>query len=623
MRKLFPFVIAGALLCLQGRASNKDSNVVISSAVENYIFKYDKKKKSVSIGQELSSVYKCLDYRTEVPVVEFYDDKTAIESVDIYVSGKRSSKIVPRYEYYSIDNIFYSDARICYFSLPLEKKENSSEVRFEKVVNDPRYFTNIFLSNPYRVEEKTVSFTIPRWMKVEIMEFNFKGNNIRKTSEYNSKLDADVITYSIRNLRPREREPNSPGATYTEPHLLLLNKYAEVDGVKITFFNTLQDQYAWYRALVKDLPTGEEAIKARALQITSGASDDMDKVKKVLYWMYDNVRYIAFEDGIAGFKPETASEVLRKKYGDCKGMANLTREFLRSLGFDARLCWIGTNHIAYDYSTPTIAVDNHMICALLYKGKTYFLDATENYIGFNEYAERIQGRDVLIEDGDGFIRTRVPQTNHLQNTDVEKLNYQVVNNVLEGSVTREWKGEEKEYLYFRLHAMKKENSRDAFIKYLNDGNSGYVISEFSTSELDNYDKPLSVQYKVKNTKGISAFDKDIYLDLDHRRELSGFTFDAGERSHDYWFSYKMNTQLEVQVKMPEGYQLNAKPADLSIKNDVYEIMASVQQAAGKIIYKKNIILKDIRLKKENFGQWNSDIKKLNNFYNEQVVLTKK
>ena len=30
-----------------------------------------------------------------------------------------------------------------------------------------------------------------------------------------------------------------------------------------------------------------------------------------------------------------------------------------------------------------------------------------------------------------------------------------------------------------------------------------------------------------------------------------------------------------------------------------------------------------KLKKEKFAQWNSDIEKLNAFYNEQIVLTKK
>jgi transglutaminase-like putative cysteine protease len=153
------------------------------------------------------------------------------------------------------------------------------------------------------------------------------------------------------------------------------------------------DQYAWYRYILKDLSNNETVIKAKADDIVAGKTDDMDKVKSIFYWVQNNIRYIAFEDGIAGFLPDKAEEVLRKKYGDCKGMANLTKELLKSQGFDARLCWLGTNHIAYDYSTPSLAVDNHMICALIYKGKI-ILDATEDYLSMNDYAERIQGRSV-------------------------------------------------------------------------------------------------------------------------------------------------------------------------------------------------------------------------------------
>jgi len=125
-------------------------------------------------------------------------------------------------------------------------------------------------------------------------------------------------------------------------------------------------------------------------------------------------------------------------------MANLTKELLRSQGLDARLCWLGTNHIAYDYSTPSLAVDNHMICALIYKGKTYFLDATETYLGLNDYAERIQGRQVLIEDNDKYILTNVPTTTYMQNLDSEKRVLSIQGDGLTGTVTQEWRGEEKE-----------------------------------------------------------------------------------------------------------------------------------------------------------------------------------
>ena len=95
-------------------------------------------------------------------------------------------------------------------------------------------------------------------------------------------------------------------------------------------------------------------IKEKTLELTANAKSDEEKIRNIYYWVQDNIRYIAFEDGIAGFKPDEANNVLTKRYGDCKGMANLTRQMLKAAGFDARLTWIGTNHISYDYSTPSL-----------------------------------------------------------------------------------------------------------------------------------------------------------------------------------------------------------------------------------------------------------------------------
>ena len=58
---------------------------------------------------------------------------------------------------------------------------------------------------------------------------------------------------------------------------------------------------------------------------------------------------------------------------------------------DARLTWIGTRSIPYDYTIPSLAVDNHMICTVFLGEEKYFLDATEEYVGFGDYAYRIQG----------------------------------------------------------------------------------------------------------------------------------------------------------------------------------------------------------------------------------------
>jgi hypothetical protein len=611
------------LFSFAAKASDKDSNIVISQAKESYEFVFNKKSGNVEVKQEINTSYFCNSFRTSLYVVEMYDDQTTIDAVDYMVDGKKPKDIKPVFEYYSVDNTFFSDTKVCYFELPLQKKGSTSEVSFSKTITDPRYFTSIFFSESYNVLKKEIVVKVPKWMKVELKEMNFKGYNISKSASYDSKDDADVYTYSISNAPARISERNSPGPTYIYPHILVLAKSASPNGNNFTYFNTVKDQYGWYRSLVKDVQNDAQALKTKAEEITKGYTSDLDKIKAIYYWVQNNVRYIAFEDGIAGFRPEKAHEVLRRKYGDCKGMAHLTKELLKSLGYDARLTWIGTNHIAYDYSTPNLSVDNHMICALNYQGKTYFLDATETYIGFNEYAERIQGRQVLVEDGEKYLLTNIPTTTWQQNLDREKRALTIKGTELNGNAEHEWKGEEKEYILSQLNGIKKDKSKEAFIKYLSGNNKDYTLTEFATSNLDDFDKSVTAKYNISFKNAVSNFGKEYYVDLDFRKEFSGFTFDTAERTHDYWFDYKTNVQRETELTIPAGYSVTGLPPNVEIKNSDYEFSINYIQQKDKLIYKKSLTIKNPKLSKSKFVQWNKDIEKLNQSYNEQVVLTAK
>ena len=624
-RRLIIAAIAVLSLNISGFAlpAASDSNIVISSAKEVHEFVFNKKASRVEIRQELNVSYLCNSFRTDLPVVEMYDNETTIDKVEASVDGRKLKDLKPSYEYYSSDDIFYSDSRICYFQLPLQKQGAIGEVRFEKTITDPRYFTAIYFTELYKVKNKQVIVKVPKWMKVELKEMNFAGYSISKIMQYDSKSDADVYTYTISNAQAQEREENSPGPSYIYPHLLVMAKSAKPSDASFTYFNTLKEQYNWYHSLVSSIENDATVIKAKAQEIISGKTTDLAKIQSIYYWVQNNIRYIAFEDGIAGFKPEKANEVLRRKYGDCKGMANLTKELLKSLGYDARLCWIGTNHIAYDYSTPNLSVDNHMICALNYGGKTYFLDATETFCSFNEYAERIQGRQVLVEDGNNYILTKVPSTTYQQNLDAEKASLSINGTDLTGVVEREWRGEEKNAILNQLNNIKKDKSKEAFTRFLSNNNKDYLLKDFLTSDMNETGQNLTAKYNLSFKNGVSKFGKEYYIDLDFSKEYARFTIDVNKRTHDYWFSFKTNTSKEIQLNIPTGFTVSSLPPNLEIKNADYEFRINFQQQPGKIIYKKSLIIKNPRLSKTKFAQWNKDIEQLVKCYNEQVVLTSK
>src|SRR5258705_5496370 len=294
MYKLVTLSLAIFLLLQHTSAQEQDKNITIKEAVEEYKFVKGNKDNPVLVKQNMETVYLCNEYRTTIPIAEGYDSQVEINDVDMWIDGDRQKGFSPNYDSYNIDGIFYSDAKICYFNLPFEKKGKTSKVRFEKTVLNPRYFTNIFFTEPYFVEKKEVNIIVPKWMKIEIKEFNFDNYSITKS--INNKSDEDIYTYVLQNGPATKKEEDAPGPTYITPHLLVMCKYAEPEGEKITYFNTLADQYSWYRQLVKQIGNDATTIKTRATEITKGMTDDFQKVKAIYQWVQDNIRYIAFED---------------------------------------------------------------------------------------------------------------------------------------------------------------------------------------------------------------------------------------------------------------------------------------------------------------------------------------
>jgi len=620
------------LSCLSVRADGfnsppsyvaEDSNIVISNKTERYTFTEGEKDHPVIIRQEDKTTYYCRELRSDILWSEMYDDLSHIDGVKIYVNGSRNKTLPVKDEFYSSGDFFFSDERVCYFSLPFVKKGTSDEVEMEKTLLDPRYFTSVYFTEEQAVRQKTVEIVVPKWMHIEIKEMNFAGYPIQKSHQYDARKEADVYVYTMSGLPPYTKEAHSPGPTYIYPHLMILSKYADCKGGRQQYFNDLKDQYAWYHSLVLQIGNDPALLKARALEITKDITGDLDKVKAVYQWVQENIRYLAFENGLAGFRPDKAQNVINKKYGDCKGMANLTKSLLVALGFDARLCWIGTDHIAYDYSTPSLAVDNHMICALNYHGKFYFLDATESYIGFGQYAQRIQGRQVLIENGDAFLLQRVPLMGYEQNEVRNQYDLHIEGTALAGTVNHNWKGENKEDLLFQTNSIHKNKLQESLLNFLSQGNVNYVMSEVKQDGLDNRNADLSFKYKLLFNNAATTFDKDIYVDLDFWKEFADARIDTATRSHDYLFDCKEQRITETNLTVPVNYKVQDLPPSLDIQRGGYSFSLSYKQEGNVLKYRKVIVLKDVHLSRPAFGQWNADIALLKKAYLQQVTLTPK
>lgn len=593
-------------------------DIAILNSTEKVTFSINKSNDLVEVNHSVKEHLMNINHRADIQKYEFYDSQSVIENFSLKYKTDKQTNFLVNDEFYKSDDLFYNDARVKYMQVDFPVQGYTYKYHMDKKIKDSKYFTSIYLSDEFPIIQKTVVVEVPKWLELEIKEFNFNGFSIKKTSTKND--ENTIYTYTIEQVNGMAKEHYSPGPSYLYPHLLFIAKSFVVKNEKKPLFSTTADLYKWYKSLVDSMKDDPSVFTAKVKELTATAKTDEEKIKNIYYWVQDNIRYIAFEDGIAGFKPDDSQNVFQKRYGDCKGMANLTKQMLKAAGFDARLCWIGTNHIAYDYTTPSLSVDNHMICALFKNGKRYFLDGTEKYNSLGEYAERIQGKEVLIEDGTAFIIDKIPVQTAVGNTEKSNISYTLENETLKGSVTMEFLGESRASFLYNYNTIKNDKKDDALKWYLNSRDKNCSVSNIKTSDLLNRDQKLTLNYEVAIANHISSFDNEIYIDLNYDKEYASFDFK--DRKTDFILDYKSFDDIVITLQIPEGYKVSKVPNNIAIKTDDYSITMNYEVKGTTLKYTKQFLFKNGIIKSAKFDEWKNHYAEIQKNYAEQVVLTK-
>jgi len=598
--------------------SEEDEIAILNSKIL-VSFGFSRSDKTVNVDVKKIESYISVAKNTQMYLVEDYNDNSEIERFEVFNKKKQIKQWIQDH-FYESDEMFYHDVRLKSIGLTFPLLGYYYRWETEKQYKDIKYFTSLYFTSRYPTKEKTIQIEVPDWLDIEFKEMNFEGYNLNK--DINKEESGKVIyTYTLTNAKSIKSESAMPGPSHIQPHLLVLPKFHRKYNKETPIFNETKDLYHWYKSLVDQLDEKSEEIKPLVESLTKNLSQDEDKIKAIYYWVQDNIKYIAYEDGIAGFKPDESQNVYKKKYGDCKGMANLITQMLKIAGYDARLTWIGTRRIAYDYSTPNLSVDNHMICTLHHNGKRYYLDGTQKYNPFGFDAHRIQGRQVLIENGNDFVLDYVPNHESEKNKEVFNIHYKIENDVLEGQVFNELNGESKSKFIYGYNNIAQNEKEDVLKKYLNKNDKNVSISSIQTSDLKDRDGKTTLNYDINVKNRISSYGNEIYVDIDYFKEFLGL--DMNDRENDYFLAYKYYFDSSISIQIPSGYTVSDKPKDIKIETNDFIIELTYTIEDEKFICKKHFDYKTGKVLKKDFKIYNEFHKQLKANYSNQLTLTKK
>lgn len=561
---------------------------------------------------------------TMVQYGEFYDKFSAITKIKQYYKSGNSfinytARNKPLDKSATSGDIFYDDSRVKFFNIMIPKMGMGAMVEVEKEFKDAKYLTRVLFHSNYATSEKIIRFKVPAGIQLDLREMNFAGYSITKSTETEGKKT--VYTFKMKDLPKLSNEENALPVGYTFPHIIVLVKSYEVDGKQEKGFESAADLYKWYQYLYAKADNKTATLKPKVDELVRGKANDMEKTKSIFYWVQDNIRYIAFEDGYAGFVPQTAQDVFKNKYGDCKGMANLVTEMLKLAGLDAHMTWIGTKHLPYTYAIPSLCVDNHCISTVFIGGKYYFLDATEKYVPMGEYAYRIQGKEALVGKGNEHQIIKVPVADINQNKILTQASFTLNDNILKGHLKITYTGEERTSFHQYFQELPTDRKKEVLQKMLEFGNDNLNATNVKTSDLTNREIPLVIEGDIDLSNNIIRDDKEVYAGIDFfPRKLSDFMPDD-KRVNPYEFNSIYTAEDEIELSVP-GYKIKDLPEVFNQQTDDYGFAGSYAQQGNKIVLKKALSIKTGTVKKADFNNWKDFLKKLKDFNNNIVTVEK-
>ena len=596
--------------------SHPKDNVMLIDGTETWQFIPPKGNNPACVKNHISHIYEATRYGEQIQPAIFYNDVMKLD--------KASGKGKARYESAPSRNVFHDDNRVCYFDMKLDGPGKKSKVQFERTVTDPAMFSFLHLSNQYPVKHKETRIIIPPdYPGITVEEHNFTPDGSSGISRRMEELPdgSRVYIYELNNLEGTINAADE----FRTPNPFLYRPILLIKG----WFPTLDDLCRWHVDISRvdtDIPGIDTFLKENVYGSEGNSLSPRQKLERIYSWVQKNIRYVAYEEGESGHRPDTPAEVLRKRYGDCKGMALLLATLLQHEGIDAKAAVIGTNNIGFNIAeTPSLAATDHSICVAVENGDTLYLDATNEYIAATHIPEAIQGKDAILlpKSNDGnYTMIRVPRlTPAATATDSVNYNYTLSPDLksLHGTATRTLSGDFKE-AYLSIYSAKGE-------KYIDENMAIDLVplrrSSISVESLTKQVSPSSgiavIEAPIENSEAVTTAEQAIYIELNAQNGVSLDRIDNHDRQSPYRLPGRGRIVRESVLTLPPGVKLTHLPESFSTTTPhaVFSCDFSAP-AANTVIMRKSVEITDPMIAIQDIDGWNKSLAQWENACKNQI-----
>ncbi len=481
------------------------------------------------------------------------------------------------------------------------------------------------LQRPIPIAYQEVSITWDADVDMDIKRFHLTDTY---TIEESSSKSQKRFHLSASDIAASPREFKAPNSRYYSPHLVaVLQSYIHRGSEHEVLSNT-DALYAWYYGFIRSIYETDhsEYFASIVEDIIDGKSTDRERMMAIYEWVQEQIKYIAFEDGMGGFVPRDPQEVYRKRYGDCKDKSALIYALGKAANLDVAMCWIGSRDIPYSYEQlPAPYVDNHMIACYRDDQGYHFLDGTGQYLPLGAPTEFIQGKEALIAiDHQEYELVDVPSQSPEDNRTVDTVRMELSGEMVKGTGTVSLRGYPRINMVRNLssYADEKDKAQKRIEALTRKGNNAYVLTDYKVTQASKYEDQWDCTYTFSLGGYAQEVNKDLYLNMNMSPQLTSHTIDT-DRKLPIEHEYMWDKNYVVQLTVPAGRVISHLPDPSSYDGGAFGYESKYTQQDNIVTYHHRVYLNTLMVQPSDMGQWHDFLRSLRKTYKQSIVVNDK
>jgi transglutaminase-like putative cysteine protease len=361
-----------------------------------------------------------------------------------------------------------------------------------------------------------------------------------------------------------------------------------------------KDLGLWYSSLTASSRAPSPQMQQKVAELTAGKPDRLEKMKVLAEFVQRQVRYVAIEIGIGGFRPHNASDVFMHQYGDCKDKATLMSAMLHEIGIESYYVLVDTERGIVSPAFPSVRF-NHAIVAIkipddvptssLYAmvnhpqlGKLLFFDPTSEYTPLGYLPSSLQDNYGLVVTPAGGELLAMPllpaSTNRLLRTGT--LSLSEAGN-LDGTVLETRWGAPAEMRRAQLMGIEPKLRAKVFEEFLGATLNTFTLTHASIGNLDQFDQTLTLNYSFVSS-GYAKTAGDLLIVQPRVVGRPGSNILAGKpRKYPIEFREASRQDDVFDITLPKGYVVDELPKPVKAEC-AYGSYKSEMRVEGNVLH---------------------------------------